>query len=139
MAFATSDDVQKRLGRPLTGGEKETADWVIATVTGLIADAVDLSPKWAEGLTRIPEGLKALCVEKAIGAITNPANLAAESRTVGAVSRSRTFQRSNDVSVFLSDFEIRQARSAVFGGGCGSAYTPSVVDRLVELGEGSEP
>lgn len=139
MAFATSDDVQKRLGRPLTGGEKETADWVIATVTGLIADAVNLTSKWAEDLPHVPEGLKALCVEKAIGAITNPANLAAESKTVGAVSRSRTFQRSNDVSVFLSDFEIRQARTAVFGSGCGSAHTSSVVNTLIEIGEGERP
>lgn len=139
MALAKPEDVQARLGRPLTSGEQEIAKSVIATVTGLIADAVNQKKDWIEAIDPVPEGLKALCVEKAIGAIVNPANLASQSESLGVHSIARVFPKAGDVSVFLSDFERRQAISAVFGNGCGSAPTVGVVDRVIELREGKEP
>lgn len=138
MAFATDDDVATRLGRVLTSAEEAQATAVIATVTGLIADAAGRDGDWATALSPVPETLKALCVEKAVGAIVNPSNLAAQSETLGAASRSQTFPRSGDVGVFLTDAETRLVSWAVYGTNSGTASPESMVDRVIDLAEGRE-
>lgn len=138
MAFATADDVGQRLGRSLNDGEKGTATSVIATVTGLITDVVDRDAAWAAALDPVPEALKSVCVEKAIAAIANPSNLAAESEQLGAYQHSQTFQRSNDTNPFLTPFEERMVARAVYGANSGTSRPTSTVDELITLAEGEE-
>lgn len=138
MAFATVDDVATRLGRALTEAEEAMASQTIEAVTAQIVDAVDRDGAWADALDPVPGLLKALCVEKVIVVGSNPNSLAAESETLGAHSRSRTFQRSNDSGIFLTDAEQRQCRLAVYGSNSGTASSESVVDRLIDLDEGRD-
>lgn len=135
MAFATHEDVQTRLGRDLTSTEQAAATDVIATVTGLIVDCVDRDEEWAEDLSPVPAALKAICVEKAIGAISNPHGVASFSESLGAHSYSQTSRRSADVGPFLTPFEERQVQRAVYGRNSHSSSPRSVVDRIIDLAE----
>ena len=139
MPLATAADVAVRLGRSLTAAETAMAEQVIAAVTGQIVDAVDRDAAWADGLdpADVPV-LKALCVEKVIVVGTNPNGLAAESEALGAHSHSRTFQRSNDAGMFLTDQEQRLCRSAVYGTLTGSSTPRALEDRLTDLREGRD-
>ncbi len=128
--LATAADVAARLGRELTVEETDAADAAIATVTGLIAEAVNKPTSWADTLSPAPETLKALCVEKAIGIIANPENLASTAETLGAFSDSRTFPRAADIGIFLSADERRRVRRAVFGTLVGSPQVPSTADDI---------
>lgn len=112
MAFAEPDDVATRLGRELTEPEEGVATSVIITVTGLIAALLDQDAEWVTDLDPVPAYFQALCVEKAIGAIANPSNLAAESEQLGAYQHSQTFPRSLDAGVFLTAYERREVRRA---------------------------
>lgn len=133
MDFATVSDVEKRIGRSLSEGEKGIAESAIATVTGLILDCVDRDQTWADGLNPVPGALTGVCVEKALGAIANPLNLAAQSETLGAYSSSQTFPRTGDVSVFLTPFEERLISRAVYGTTSGSSVPKGMFDRQIEL------
>lgn len=135
MAFANSNDVETRIGRPLTEAEKGVAESAIITVTGLIIDCAGRDQAWADALNPVPSTLTGLCVEKAIGAVSNPLNLAAQSETLGAYSDSRTFPRSGDVGVFLTPFEERLVSRAVYGTTTGSALPKGMFDREIELAE----
>jgi hypothetical protein len=135
MALAASKDVEARIGRTLTASEKGIADSVIGTVTGLIIDCVDRDQDWADKLDPVPVALTGLIVEKCIGAISNPLNLAAQSETLGSYSGSQTFPRSGDVSVFLTPFEERIISRAVYGTTTGSALPKGMFDREIELAE----
>jgi hypothetical protein len=135
MAFVTTDDVKGRLGRPLTDGEDGIAESVIGTVTGLIIDCVGRDQAWADSLDPVPVALKGLIIEKVIGAISNPLNLAAQSETLGSYSGSQTFPRSGDVSVFLTPFEERIVSRAIYGTTTGSSLPTGMFDREIELVE----
>jgi hypothetical protein len=135
MVFAKAEDVEKRIVRPLTVAEKATAESVISTVTGLIIDCVGRDQAWADDLDPVPVALTGLCVEKAIGAVSNPLNLAAQSEALGAYSNSQTFPRSGDVGVFLSPFEERIVSRAVYGTTTGSSVPKGMFDREIELVE----
>lgn len=135
MPFATPADVATRLGRALSAAEQVLATQVIESVTGQIADAVDRDAAWAAALDPVPKTLKTLCVEKVIIVGTNPNGLAAESEDLGAHSYSRTFQRSNDVGIFLTENEKRLAREAVYGTLAGSSSPRSMIDRIQDLNE----
>lgn len=135
MALATPEDVEKRLGRALAGGEEGIAESVIATVTGLIIDCAGREQAWADALDPVPVALKGLIIEKVVGAISNPFNLAAQSDTLGAYSGSQTFPRSSDIGVFLTPFEERIVSRAVYGSTTGSALPKGMFDREIELAE----
>jgi hypothetical protein len=135
MAFATAADVATRLGRNLTTEESAMAEQVIESVTAQIVDAVDRDLDWAAALDPVPGLLKSLCVEKVIVVGSNPQGLASESRTLGQASSSKTFQRSNDAGIFLTDQEQRLVRMAVYGSLSGSSTPRTVPDRLIDLRE----
>lgn len=135
MAFAKAEDVEKRIVRPLTDAEKNAAESVIETVTGLIIDCAGRDDAWAEALDPVPVALTGLIVEKCIGAIGNPLNLAAQSETLGAYSGSQTFPRSGDIGVFLTPFEERIVSRAVYGSTSGSSVPKGMFDREIELVE----
>lgn len=140
MAFATTADVEARLGRSLTDEETTQAQAVIDDVTGLIADAASRDQDWADALDPVPVALKALCVKKAITAIANPIGLASESETLGQYQHSQTFPRSNDgVGVFLTEAEERRVNWAIYGSNSASTAPEAPVDRFVDLSEGREP
>lgn len=138
MAFATPDDVATRLGRALTDAEEAMAAQVIEAVTAQIVDAVDQDADWATALDPVPGLLKTLCVEKVIVIGTNPNGLAAESHELGAASRSRTYQRSNDGGIFLTENEQRLARLAVWGTLTGSGRTASAIDDVLDYADDAE-
>jgi hypothetical protein len=127
MPFATFDDVQTRMLRPLTTEEKDSAEAVIEIVTSLIVDAVDKDLAWSDDLDTIPPALKALCVEKARMAILNASGVV--SRTLG--QSSVTFSRSLDGDpIFLTNMERAIAREAVLGTPNISPRTPPIEDAL---------
>lgn len=135
MAFATVEDVERRLGRDLTVAEAALTEDVIESVTAQIVDAVDRDADWATALDPVPGVLKTLCVEKVIVVGTNPNGLAVESKNLGAFSYSRTFQRSNDSGILLTEEEARRVRAAVYGSNAGSSTPRSVIDRVIDLNE----
>lgn len=110
MAFATKDDVATRLGRELTDDEQVTAAAVIATVEGLIVEVSGLAPP-----DPVPVYYKALCVEKAIGVLANPQNVASQSEQLGDYQHSETFPRALDDGVFLTDREEMTVRRIANG------------------------
>jgi hypothetical protein len=115
MALATADDIATRLGRALTAAERAFAEQTIATVTGLIADAVSRDVAWADALDPVPPSLKGLCVEKVIAVGSNPQGLRAESESLGEHEHSRTFATggAGSATVFLTREEIRTVRRAL--------------------------
>lgn len=128
MAYATTADVSARLGRALTSSEATQVAGVLDTVAALIAAAAGKPDSWAP--SPVPGLLKALSVEKAVGVVANPLNLAAESEQLGAYQHSQTFPRSLDVGIFLTDAEERAVRRAVFGADSGSAQSDSILDDI---------
>lgn len=137
MAFATASDVETRLGRDLTTEETAQATATIATVTGLIAEAVYQDDAWAAALTPIPTTLSTICVEKAISVIANPTNIASGSETLGAYQVSQTYPRSSDIGVFLSAGERSRVRRAVYGSQITDVRTPTELEDFLEDALGS--
>lgn len=134
--FATVEDVATRLGRSLSANEEETAQVVIDTVTGLIVDEVDRDSDWAAALVPVPPALKALCVEKAVAIVSNPAPGVIAAESLGA--HSVTYARNGDGGLFLTAQEGRLARQAVYGTLSGSSDPRGVEDRVIDLNEGRD-
>lgn len=131
-AFAVHGDVATRLGRDLTTKEQAQATAALDAIAGLIRDAAGKATDWTP-TPAIQLLLKTLSVEKAVGIITNPTSLAAESERLGEHQHSRTFQRAMDVGIFLTDDEERLVREAVWGSGAGSSEVDSTIDRIYEM------
>jgi len=140
MALATSEDVETRLQRDLTDDEVSLSEQVIETVTGLIADAVDQTVAWVEAREPASPVLRALCVERVITAISNPANLSSDSETLGTHTYSQTHRRpSEGGGLELTDAEERMASRAVYGTTSAVGSVDSPFNRLINLREGREP
>lgn len=133
MAFATTTDVETRLGRGLTSAESALAAAVITSVEGLIAEALGKDQDWIDALDPVPTTLSQLCIEKAVALITNPEGAASVSETLGAYSNSTTFPRAADIGIFLSRDEVARVRQAVSGLSRGTARQASVVDDVIEI------
>lgn len=137
--LASKTDVATRLGRSLSTTEEATAEQVIETVTGLIADAVERTPEWVQEIDPASPVLRALCVERAVSAIVNPSSLVSESETLGIHAYSKTHSRSAEgPPLALSDAEERMASRAVFGRASGSAPVEAPIDRIIDLREGRD-
>lgn len=130
MSFATSQDIGARLGRDLAVDEQSAVELVIEIVSGQIADAVDRDDEWADALDPVPAVFRAICIEKAVSALTNTENLASLSRTLGKSSISKTFPRSADGGILLSEYEERLVRRAVVAGVAGPRIG-SVLDDIL--------
>lgn len=105
MAFATTADVETRLGRSLTTAEEAMAEQVIDTVTELI---VEIAGKAEEDLTA--SYFQALCIDKVLLIGANPNGLASESETLGDHTYSKTFPRNSDDGLFLTEREEHTVR-----------------------------
>lgn len=130
MAFATKEEVAARLARSLTTAEENAVDLVIELVQGSIADLVGEGATWADELDPVPAYYRALCIEKAIGAISNPQSLAAESKQLGSYSSSKTYQRAQDAGIFFTEREEAQIRRTYGSGLSGSSRPDSLATEL---------
>lgn len=136
--FATADDVAARLGRELADNEQDQATLVIAIVTGLITDVVSEDAEWATDLDPVPTTYRALCIEKAVSALSNPESLAATTERLGHHEEGRTFSRSRDGGIVLTSAEERSIRKTYRQHRRSSVtletpYSPSTIDDLPEL------
>jgi hypothetical protein len=122
--FANSEDIERRLGRSLTEAEEGIAESVVASVTGLIAEAAGMN---AAAIDPAPFYYKVLCVEKAVSALANPSNVASQSETLGSFSHSETFPRDLDASAFLTEDEERRIRRIATGVVSASARPKSLL------------
>ena len=134
-ALAKATDVETRLCRPLTPAETAAATAVITTVTGLIIDCAGRDEAWATGLDPVPEALRSLCVEKALGVISNPANVTNQSETIGTYTLSQGFSKSESSVIYLTPFEERLVSRAVYGSTTGSSLPVGMFDREIELSD----
>lgn len=130
MAFATTEDVAARLGRELTSAEEDSAELSLELAEGLIVAEAGRDEAWAEVLDPVPTYFRALCIEKAIGVLANPRNLAQASESLGAFSHSETFPRSLDAGIFLTDEEAAQVRFVIYGATSASPRMESILDDL---------
>lgn len=138
--FASADDVAEL--RPLTDAQRTAAEAAIRATTGLIAEAVGKTQDWVAELVAedaVPTTLQQLCIQKAIGLVANPEGLASMSKTLGAFSSSRTFPRSADIGIFLSDAELARVRRAVYGLGRTQARQASIVDDVLDISGAGVP
>ena len=131
--FATTADVATRLGRELTEAEAESTTAIIASVTSQIAAALDLTDDWAETLEPVPALFTAMCVDKAVAALTNPSGVT--SQTLGAFSVSYAGAAVGG-GVVLTDADERRVRAAWWGG-AGSSRATSIADDVLAFADGT--
>ena len=125
MAFATTDNVEARLGRSLTDAEKGSAEFLIDAAASLVANAVGRDESWAEALDPVPKVLRLIVVESTCRALNNPAGLDSLQEALGDHSHTKTFRRGADAAgALLTKQERELARRTVLGAGLSTMRTP---------------
>lgn len=138
MAFATTDDIQTRLGRSFADGESAMAEALIEGAQALIAFEVDKDDDWADALDPVPNVLKWTVIEVVRRALLNPDAVATLSEQLGSYSRARSFPRNAEaVGLALSGTEALLVRRAVHGRNTESVVVRSEVDDYTETFFGS--
>lgn len=128
MAFASTDDVKARRGRPFVEEEEKTAELLLEAAQSVIEDAVGKDEAGIVALKgAVPSVLRFLTVEKVFKAMANPAGLSSESETLGAHSHTSRFNAGENSDLLLSELEERIARQAVYGKLSGTAFQRSLV------------
>jgi hypothetical protein len=92
MAFATTSDVQTRIGRTLTTAETNQASQLLTAATSIIAQAGGKDDDWVDDLETTPQILKTVCIEMVARVVDNPANLDSFRETIGSYSYSKDFR-----------------------------------------------
>lgn len=116
MAFATTDDVAARLERAtLTAEQLADATMLLDVATAAIAEVVDKDEAWAAALDPVPALLKGLTVDLVCRAMGAAQGLISASETLGAHTRSETYNRDGSSAVVLTDQEALVARRVVHG------------------------
>lgn len=92
MAFATTSDVQTRIGRTLTTAETNQASQLLVAATSIIAQAGGKDDDWVDELETTPQILKTICIEMVARVVDNPANLDSFRETIGSYSYSKDFR-----------------------------------------------
>jgi hypothetical protein len=87
VVLATIHDVAKRLGRALTEAEEGQVDYLIDAATAVVQEAIEIDVP-----EPVPKVLRVACVELITRAITNPAGLVSESKTLGSYTHTRGFR-----------------------------------------------
>lgn len=129
MAFATSDDVEARLGRDLTTAEQPQVTAMLDDATSAIAEAAGKPDGWSAGLSPIPSQLKSLAVTLVVRSMANPQGLTSQQEALGAWSYSNRFDTSLG-GLALTEAEERMVRRVIYGGTSASVPIPSIVDDL---------
>lgn len=136
MAFATSTDVEQRLGRALTSTEGDQVGLLLELATAAIANAADKDDAWAAALSPVPVIIKGFCVELTCRSFANPEGLFSASATLGKYSYQKNFNRDTSSAMSLTDVEVLVIRRAINGTNAGSARAENVLDDLcAELDE----
>jgi hypothetical protein len=131
--FASVADVATRLGRDLSDAEAASAEATIASVTRQIAEILGLDDDWADTLEPVPALFEALCIDKALGAISNPGGIASQS--LGAFSVTYANRSGYAGAALLTIEDIRAINEAWYTGEA-SVRIPSVADDLLAYGAG---
>lgn len=134
--FATTLDLETRLGRSFDEAESDLSDLLIESAMAVIAVEAGKSWEWAESLTEVHPLLRAVCIEVAARVMQNPEQLHSHSEQLGAHQESKAFRRGGEGGdLFLTDRETRLVRFAVNGTLAGYARAGTLVDRIVPEGE----
>jgi len=111
-AFASLNDVERRLGYTLDDEKSATAQFLLNMSAAVIADAAGYDDGWAASLRPVPQLLRLLSVELVCRSIANPSQYAQITQQVGSYS----FQAEQQtVGMTLSDTETLMIRRAVHG------------------------
>lgn len=92
MAFATSQDIETRVGRDLTTAELAQAGQLLDAATAIMAEAAGKDDDWADELSPVPQILKTVCIEIVSRVLDNPSNLDSFRESIGAYSYSKDFR-----------------------------------------------
>lgn len=92
MAFATTSDVQTRIGRTLTTAETNQASQLLDAATSIIAQAGGKDDEWVDELEETPGILKTICIELVARVVDNPSNLDSFRESIGSYSYSKDFR-----------------------------------------------
>lgn len=132
--FAEAADVAKRLGRDLTAGETDSAEYLLAMAAAVIADAAGKDDGWVVTLDPVPQVLRGLSVELTVRALANPNQLAQLREQIGSYSYAATFAStghagsgSDVLGLALKPVEVMIVRRAVYGRTTGSAPVRSAL------------
>jgi hypothetical protein len=131
VAFATVDQVERRIGRDLTAAERIQTGHLVVDATSLIADAIDKDEAWAAALDPIPARLRVTCVEAVIRVLQNPRGVRSQQEALGQYSHSESFTTDTVLgsgALMLTDREERACRRAAFGTNTGSVVIDSIVE-----------
>ena len=124
MAFATSEDVEARLGREFTAGEEVSIDAMLEAATAEIAEAAH---KDSADISPVPDYLKYLAVEVVCRMLANPNGLAGLQESLGQFSYNVRFADGGG-GMLLTPAEELRVRRVVHGRVNGSVRVGSVVD-----------
>ena len=133
MAFATTGDIEDRLGRELTDAEVGYVTPALDNASSIIAEAAGRDDDWADALTPIPRILKELSIQMVIRAGQNPEGVALQREILGQYTKEVRFDVGDPMegdSLFLSDVEGRLVRRVVFGRSSGSSTPDTLLDEL---------
>lgn len=131
MAFATSTDVEKRLGRELTSSEEDQVGLLLDLATAAIANAADMADTDAAALSPVPTVIRGFTIELTCRALANPSGLFSKSETIGSYSYTNNFNKDVSSAMALSDVETLVIRRTLLGSNSGSARAENVLDDLL--------
>lgn len=132
MAFASKDDVAKRLKRSLTSTEEVTADFLLEAAQAVIEEAVERDEAQIQALKgAVPSALRFIAVELTIRALSNPEGLVSKSESLGAYANTKRFRKDYQGEGAQGELELtpiqeRLVRRAVWGRLSGTAQMGSV-------------
>lgn len=125
-AFATTTDVELRLGRELTTAEEDQVELLTAAATAVITQEAGKTEAWADDLDPVPRVLRYLTVELVLRAMANPQGVVSFTEQLGAYSTSQRF-RDTGGGLLLTKQEGILVRQAVYGETTGSARLGSIL------------
>src|SRR5688500_9821292 len=124
--FASTQDVEARLGRELTDAEEDQYEYLIEAASAVITEAIGKSEAWAEDLDPVPNLLRIVATDVAIRARGNPTGARSEQETLGVYSHSTSY-KDDGGGLWLSSIEQLLVRRATNGGMSGSVQVDSLV------------
>lgn len=133
MAFATSTDVETRLGRALTSIEEDQVELLLDLATAAISNAADLSDAESSVLSPVPTVIRGFAIELTCRALANPSGLFSKSEQIGSYSYTQNFNKDVSSAMALSDIEVLVIRRTLLGSNAGSARAETVLDLCDEI------
>lgn len=128
--FASVQDVEVRIGRDLDDAEQALADYVLRATTALIAEELNHDADWVAALTPVPPTFAAVCVTRAVDAVSNPSVVQATTESLGAYSISQTLRRSTEDFACLSASERAAVRLAWYRTDSATVFPASILEEL---------